>query len=253
MNKKTSLSYQSREIILGSLLGDGSLKISKDYKQARFSFRHSANQEKYFWWKVKNLKEISSEHCVWKQEGENNGWGKTKFRYQSLTLPSLTELFKLTSKNNQLRVRRKWLNILSPLSLAVWWCDDGSIIGNGRRGVLCTDGFDEKSQKILAKYLLNKWRVKVHPAPIKRTGAGYTKEEYWRLWFRSAEELKKFLRIILPFIPVESMLPKVIILYKDSELQQRWISEIASKTFFSKHTIENYAREKRSKWKSFRE
>jgi hypothetical protein len=31
--------------------------------------------------------------------------------------------------------------------------DDGSLIGNKRKGVLCTDGFEEKQVRILSKYL----------------------------------------------------------------------------------------------------
>lgn len=253
MQQKTSLSDRCREIILGSLLGDGSLKIHKPYVNARFSFRHSVHQEEYFWWKVGELKEISSENNVWAQ-GENgkDGWGGKKLRYQSRALPELTQLYRLTHKKHQLRIRRKWLNLLTPLSLAVWWCDDGSIIGNGRRGVLCTDGFDYDTQKILAQYIQVVWKVKVHVAAVGRKREG-KREVYWRLWFRSAEELKKFLRIILPHVFVPSMLPKVLILYKDSELQQRWISEVIHRTKFPRDIVEKHLTEKKLKWKHFRE
>ena len=39
---------KEQAIILGSLLGDGSLKIHSGYKNARFSFRHSYKQQEYF-------------------------------------------------------------------------------------------------------------------------------------------------------------------------------------------------------------
>ena len=51
---------------------------------------------------------------------------------------------------------------MTPLSLAIWWLDDGSIIGNGRKGVLCTDGFDEESVHVLARYLEKVWGVYAH-------------------------------------------------------------------------------------------
>ncbi|PIR02174.1 MAG: hypothetical protein COV62_02125, partial [Candidatus Nealsonbacteria bacterium CG11_big_fil_rev_8_21_14_0_20_35_11] len=54
---KSFLSKNCKEIILGSLLGDGSLRIHKSYKNARFSFRHSVNQKEYFFWKAGQLKE----------------------------------------------------------------------------------------------------------------------------------------------------------------------------------------------------
>jgi len=58
--------------------------------------------------------------------------------------------------------------------------------------------------------------------------------------------------IILPYLQVESMLPKVILLYKDSQLQQRWISEIVNRTGFSQSIVEKYLVEKKEKWKHFR-
>ena len=249
MIKKSFLSDQCKEIILGSLLGDGSLKIQKPYKNARFSFRHSIHQKEYFFWKVKQLKEISSESCWWKQK--KNSLGREMLRYQSLALPVLTEIYKLTHKKNKLVIRRKWLNQMSPLSLAIWWLDDGSIISNGRKGVFCTDPFSYKEQKILTRYLKVVWKINVHIGKIKKIRDG-KEVEYYRLWLRSSEELKKFLRIILPFVKVKEILPKVIILYKDSQLQQRWISEISQLTGFSQETVEKYIAEKKSKWQQFR-
>lgn len=249
MIKQSFLSDQCKEIILGSLLGDGSLKIYKPYKNARFSFRHSVCQKDYFFWKVKQLKEISGDKFFWQQG--SNSLGGEMLRYQSLALESLTELYRLTHEHNRLVVRRRWLNMMTPRSLAIWWLDDGSVIGNGKRGVLCTDPFSFEEQKVLAQYLLTVWKVKTAIGRIVRERYGKT-VEYYRLWIRSSEELKKFLRIIMPEIPVVAMLPKVILLYKDSQLQQRWISEVIHNTKFSREVVEKYLLEKKDKYKRFR-
>ena len=231
------LKDQCKEIILGSILGDGSLKIHKPYRNARFSFRHSVRQRDYFLWKVKSLKEISSKNCLWEQSDE-------KLRYQSLALESLTELYYLIHQNGKFSASRKWLNLLTPLSLAVWWLDDGSLVANSRKGVFCTDGFSEKEVLRLKSYLAKRWEVRVQIGKMGR---------YHRLWIYSSEELKKFLRIILPYIPVANMLPKVILLYKDPNLQKRWISEVCQLTKFSPKIIKRYLDEKRKRWKIFRE
>lgn len=246
---KSFLSDQAKELILGSLLGDGSLKINKPYKNARFSFRHSIHQEEYFFWKVNNLKEISGESCWWRQR--ENSLSGVMLRYQSLALNSLTDIYKLTHEKNKLAIKRKWLNKLSAQSLAVWWLDDGSIITNGRRGVLCTDPFSIKEQKLLARYLKTVWGIRVSIGKIKRIRKGKI-VEYYRLWIRSSEELKKFLKIILPFVKVPSMLPKVLLLYRDSQLQKRWISEVSRLSGFSEALIEKYIAEKKNRWKIFR-
>jgi len=248
---KSFLSDRCKEVILGSLLGDGSLKIYPPYKNARFSFRHSINQKEYFFWKAEQLKEITSKSYYWKSK-KFDGLGGEKLRFQSLALESLTGLYDLTNDKGKLCIRRKWLNMLSPLSLAIWWLDDGSLIVNGRRGVLCTDSFTMEGQKILAQYLLKVWDVNMHIGKISRDWKG-KHIEYYRLWIRSSEELRKLMRIILPHIKVPQMLPKVTLLYKNIELQQRWISEISKLTGFPENLVQKYTDEKKKRWKSFRE
>jgi hypothetical protein len=246
-----SLSDQCTAIILGSLLGDGSLKIHQGYQNARFSFRHSIRQKEYFKWKVKQLSEISGSKCVFLQPADGFG-NNIKLRYQSLALPALTDLYRLTHPHAKFCIRRTWLNQLTPLSLAIWWFDDGSLIANSRKGVFCTDGFDEDAQHRLAQYFKVVWGIQVHVGIIRRRRNGQIKE-YYRLWIRSTEELKKFLRIVLPFTKTEVMLPKVLLMYKDSKLQQRWISEVVDATEFSLQTVEKALATKQLKWKAFRE
>lgn len=233
--QELSLSDREKALILGSLLGDGSLKIHHGYANARFSFRHSIAQKEYFLWKAHELTALGSEKSVFTQPAD--GWSKEpKLRFQSLALPILTSLYHLTHKQGHFLIRRTWLNQLQPLSLAIWWCDDGSIIGNGRKGVLCTDGFDEQSVRRIAQYMEVVWKVNMHVGAIRRIRE-QKRVEYWRLWL-STEELKKFLRIILPYVPVLSMLYKFIVLYNDSQLQQRWISEVEHLSGYSRDEIE---------------
>lgn len=244
--QQVSLSDRVRSIILGSLLGDGSLKLHPGYANARFSFRHSKTQEEYFFWKVRELAEISADSSVFHQE--KDGFGThDKLRYQSSALPALTELYQLTHKQGRFEIRRHWLNLLTPLSLAVWWCDDGSIIGNGRKGVLCTDGFDKQPVQRLARYLHVVWRINPHVGAVNLQRK-YGEREYYRLWF-STEELKKFLQIILPHIPVASMLSKTLLIYQDPQIQQRWISEVVALSQFSREEVEHALEEKRKRWK----
>lgn len=231
--QQISLSDDCKSIIYGTLLGDGCLQKTKGYKNARLSIRHSSAQAEYFHWKVEKLQEIASSKSVQKQKP--HGFSKLdKLLFQSRSCPELTEIMSITHHKNRLLIQRRWCNHLTPLSLAIWWCDDGSIISNGRKGVLCTDGFDETSVRLLANYLQSVWGIYAHVGAIKRDRkyGNYSAAEqraaqsyYYRLWF-STEELKKWLRIIMPFIPVASMLYKVILVYKDSLFQQRWISEV---------------------------
>ena len=236
------VSNRCKEIILGSVLGDGSLILSKGYKNARFEFRHSIIQKEYFFWKVDKLKEISGDKCARKQPAD--GWSKKeKLHYHSRSLPVLTELYHLTHHNRKYCFREEWLQLLTPLSLLVWWLDDGSLIKNSRQGVFCTEGFSCSQIVKLSQHLKTKWGIVTH---IGRRGI------YYQLKIYSTEELKKFLRLILPHFAVAEMLPKVILGYQDVYLQQRWTSEVSELTGFHRDVIEKYLAIKREKWGRFR-
>jgi len=250
MNDNVPLLGTTREIILGSLLGDGSLNIHKGYKNARFTFRHSIVQKEYFMWKANQLTDISSKKSIFVQKNDGGYSKNKKVRYQSRALPQLTEIYNLVRKRSKFHIRRKWLNQMTALSLAIWWFDDGSIISNGRKGVFCTDGFEKKQVERLSRYLKIVWNINTIVAPVGAPRDNKRKQ-YYRIWIRSTQELKKFLQIILPFVEVETTLQKVLLLYKDEQLQQRWISEIAKNTKFSAKTVEKHVTAKKKKWKAY--
>ena len=196
------------------------------------------------------LKEICGESCYWLQGSEKkpDGWGTAKYRFQSKALSSLTEIYNLTHKRvlgTKVRVTRKWLNQLSPLSFAIWWQDDGSLVSDSRQGVICTDGFSLEEIEIIHQYFKNVLKIETKIGRVSN-------QEKYRIWIRSSEELKKFLRIIIPHIFAKSMLYKILLTYKDSQIQERWISEVEKLGNFSKLDIENALIDKKSKHKSFR-
>lgn len=251
------LSCQTKAILLGSILGDGSLKIAKNSKNAQFQEKHSLKQKEYLMWKRNILsKELSASEndLIYSTDTAPNGTSVHKIRYFSGKRQSLTHLHTLVHKNSingHYKIRRKWLNLMDAQALAVWWCDDGSLVANTRQGVFCTDGFSLQDVKILDRYMKKVWNIKtsVHPhGKLKKDGT-----QGYRLWIRSREDLKKFLLIIIPFIPVYSMLYKVLLLWKDPELQQRWISLVEEHSIFSKEQIMKKIEERKNSLKNFKE
>jgi hypothetical protein len=236
-----SFSSSCKSTILGTILGDGSLKIQKGFKNARLSVRHSEINKSYFLWKVKELREISSFKSI--QVQKPSGFSKNnKLLFQSKALENLTIMYNYLYEDKKLRIRRRWLNKLTPQSLMIWWLDDGSIISNNRRGVICTDGFEKDQIQILVKYLKVVWKVNSIIYPIKKVYKG-TERVYYRIFF-STEELKKFLRIFFHLIPVAEMVYKVCLIYKDSTFQERWTSELINALPQFKVEIEALIRQK---------
>ena len=222
-----NLSMSTKQIILGSILGDGSLKIAKNYKNARFSERHSIVQEEYLKWKFNQLKvELNGTLSISKPE-KNSYSKKAKIIYQSTTNENLIALHHLTHVKNKKVIKRNWLNNLDALALAIWWCDDGSLNVLKNQGVFCTDSFTYKEHLLLVRYLEVDWGIhcKIIENPVKNKDKEIIRIDN-RLRFSTFQNLQAFFRIILPFIPVSTMLYKIMICYDDPEYQQRWISEI---------------------------
>jgi len=236
---------QTIMIILGSLLGNGTLKIHFGYVNAQFSFRHNIIQSDYFYWKLSQLSEISNEKSVFKKKS-NNFSKFSKLWFISQELLSLTYLYQLTHDGGRFRIKRKWLNQMDNLSLAIWWFENGSLVTNTHKGVICTDKFDELSIKLLVRYLKIKWNIKTVIKTIQKSSNLNIK--YFRIWIRSINELKKLLRLVALHVP-KCMLYKVIILYKDSELQQRWISELNILTKFSIEEISEVVNKRKELFK----
>ena len=134
---------------------------------------------------------------------------------------------------------------MSPLSLAIWWQDDGSLVSDSRQGVICTDGFSLEEIEIIHQYFKKVWDIETKIGRISN-------QEKYRIWIRSSEELKKFLRIIIPHVFAKSMLYKILLTYKDSQIQERWISELEQIGNFSKEELEKALFDKKSKSKQFR-
>lgn len=180
---------------------------------ARLLFRINEVDKEYFLWKAAALKEISSANSV-------HLGASSKFLFQSRAVDSLTKIHAVTHSGDELLIRRRWLSHMTPQSLAVWWCDAGSLVSSGRKGEICTDPFSEDRVLVLSRYLEDEWKVHAHVGQIKSSNKDPM--FLYRLSFRT-DELKKFLRIILPHIPVASMLRKCVVV---SSSQDSWISEM---------------------------
>jgi hypothetical protein len=225
------LDSRVKMVLLGSLLGDGSIKIQKNFINARFQMRHSVKQESWFNWKVSILRSLATDRGVHKQSPD--GWQKKsknptgKLHFQTRALPVLTEIFNVVQKRGKKYIQRSWLNHLDAEALMVWWLDDGSLVKNHKNGIFCSHGFSEKEVKILSQYLKRVWGIHTTLSKLKKKASQKPPYTYEPMVLRlNTTNLVKFLRIIMPYVPVESMLYKLCIGYVDREHQQRWISEI---------------------------
>jgi len=139
-NAAGSLTHTQKSIIIGSILGDGYLRVIKGRKDAFLEINHSNKQKDYVDWMYGKLKSITKNPPkLRKSNGE-----RFAYRFFTKQRPELTELFNLFYQDGK-KIIPDNLE-LNPLTLAVWYMDDGSMCRSSDI-YLNTQQFDNESQR----------------------------------------------------------------------------------------------------------
>jgi len=203
---KLSPKRKAKKALLGAILGDGHL--NKNSLSARYLGSHSLKQIDYLIWKMKLLYPIlGSYNLGWIPP--RTGWSGSAPRIKALSLTSkyLKHIYDdFYSMENGRPIKRARLNVLrrfTPLSLAVFYQDDGNL--KVRKGRICrirlhVEGFSEFDRRTMQRYFLETWGIEFQS---KKSPQGD-----FHLESRNRTEGKKFLKIVEPYI-CESMRYKV--------------------------------------------
>lgn len=119
-NTVGSLTQEQDSIIVGSLLGDGYLRIVPGRKNALLEINHCFKQKDYVDWKYEKLKAIVKTPPKMRK---SNG-GRIAYRFFTRQNSNLSDFYREFYKQSK-KILPKNLKI-NPLVLAVWFMDDGS-------------------------------------------------------------------------------------------------------------------------------
>ena len=177
-----SLTSTQNEIIVGSLLGDGTLRKQGTRTNALFEANHSFRYKSYVDWKYKHFEEF-----ILTPPKSRKGNGKRiAYRFTTRSLPVFTQYY-----NSYYRDKRKVIPTdleITKIVLAVWFMDDGSKSRNTY--YLNTQQFSIVDQKMLIDFLERDFKVKSSLNKDKN---------YYRIRIRT-NSANLFLRVIEPFI-----------------------------------------------------
>jgi recombination protein RecA len=190
------LSDQQIQLILGSLMGDGSLSPNAHGRSGiRFRMGHSAEHAAYLDWKVSLLGNIRCTRI-------SSAKGAV---FADLTpLPELAELHAAvyfgTGKKH---LSWDYLKQLTPFALAVWYMDDGCFTvhakglrertrGGSGRIEICVEAMSPGSRDRLMHYLRD-----THGLDVKIRAAGAARTAMLQF---SAPASAKFQRLVAPFV-----------------------------------------------------
>lgn len=121
-----SMTRKQKAVIIGTLLGDGFLqKTGKN--NARLRLEHSLKQEDYLLWKIQILDNyFQSKPQYLERNNIKFGNSYQYIRAQSYSGSEFGKLLKLFYLNGVKVIPKEILNLLKdPLSLAIWFMDDG--------------------------------------------------------------------------------------------------------------------------------
>ncbi|MBB3038496.1 intein-containing recombinase RecA [Hoyosella altamirensis] len=190
------LSEQQFQVVLGALMGDGSLSPNRRGRNGvRFRMGHGEKQHEYLDWKTELLGNI----------GHSTRVGSTGAKFVDLApLPELAELHRAVYLGDGKKFfSEEYLKALTPLALAVWYMDDGSFSvrsegkqrrtrGGSGRIEICVEAMSEGSRCRVRDYLRDTYGLDVR---LRTAGA----REVAVLTF-STQASAQFQEIVAPYI-----------------------------------------------------
>ena len=151
------------EVLLGGLMGDGSLSPSRSGLSARLRFGHGKKQADYCDWKASLFANLNVCRTT-------NAKGAVFNEVQPLV--ELGELRQAMYVGGKKVLSDDYLKQLTPLSLAVWYMDDAGFTirskgvqartaGGSGRAEICVEAIEESSRQRLVDYLADTWDLHV--------------------------------------------------------------------------------------------
>ncbi|OGE25921.1 hypothetical protein A3C26_03805 [Candidatus Daviesbacteria bacterium RIFCSPHIGHO2_02_FULL_39_12] len=178
-NTVGSLTEEQKSILIGTLLGDGTMRIKKN---AHLEINHCYAQRMLVDWMFSKFSSLVSTPPKWRK-----GNGKREaYRFATQKLPVFTPFYNQFYKNGKKIIPNDLK--LNSLSLAVWFMDDGSKTYSSV--YLNTQQFNLDEQIQLIGILKNQFGIE----------ASLNKDKiYYRIRVRS-QSIKKFIKLVEPFV-----------------------------------------------------
>lgn len=191
-----SLTTKQRAIVVGKILGDGTLEKNGNYSRLRVC--QSDKQKDYVYWLYKELKPfVTPKIRLVTPKGYRNSMDQ--FRFDTYSLPIFEEYRNIFYKGKKKIIPSSIYELITdPITLAVWYMDDGYKRTDNSGLYLCTSSFTDKENLILKDCLCKNFKIDTN---IHYAGG------YARLHIPSRSILK-FCNLINKYL-VKSMLYKI--------------------------------------------
>jgi hypothetical protein len=171
-NTEVPLTQRQKEIIYGSLLGDAKKLCSN----AIVAFKQCLKQEEYLKWKFEETKSVMSPNSLKRSSDIDKRTGKPSvcwscYSFSNTDIENINKQFYFSGKKE---ITSDILDNLTPLSVAVWYMDDGTTDWSRNTRIehptwnispemrICTDSYSKVSCDNIVNWFKNKWNINCH-------------------------------------------------------------------------------------------
>ncbi|MBZ0276505.1 MAG: recombinase RecA [Anaerolineae bacterium] len=140
---KHYLTPAHEQVVIGSILGDGSMRYASDYNVA-LRIGHGEEQDEY---------------CLWKESLFNGlvGYSATNSKgghsFDTIPMYELAKLYEMGYQDGKKNPSPELIERLSPLAVAIWYMDDGTFDRQrGYRCSICCAGLPIEKQELLVEW-----------------------------------------------------------------------------------------------------
>ncbi len=188
-NTEGSLTEAQKEIIIGLLLGDGAMRKKT---HALLEINHSYTQKEYVDWLYQQFKTyVGTPPKVRRGNGK-----RIAYRFTTKSMPVFTDFYNWFFQGKRKTIPNSLT--LSPLTLAIWYMDDGSRCDKDI--YLNSQQFTPEEQERLIQILYQQYLIK----------ASLNKDKNYRRIRIKKESVSTFMKIVSPYI-VSSMEYKLLL------------------------------------------
>jgi hypothetical protein len=189
VGSRGSLTVQQKAILIGKILGDGCLE--KNGNHVRLKVEHGLKQKEYVNWLFSAFKPFvgKSPYSISHRGLEKNA--TLRWRFSTKTNAVFDDYYQMFYPNRKKIVPQGIQKLINnPLTLAIWYMDDGYLRTGHSGAYLCTSSFSSSENEELTKALFNVYGIEtcIHYA-----------RKYPRIHIPS-RHLQKFKKLIQPFV-----------------------------------------------------
>jgi len=228
--KIKSFTYAEKQLIIGSLLGDGYLHITKDKNSIStyLVLEHGIKQLDYLLWKGIQLERLDAKFYQYYKYNNVKHRVTTRNQVRTKSLFIIGWLKNIFYKETPEGSIKKYINpeILKHLDapgIAIWFMDDGTTYASG--GSIATQSFSVEDNEMLCEFFKNKFKIEPH--------INFDTKNMPFLKFNTIE-FKKLCDLIRPYMFYQ-------LLYKIDKIPQKEELVVSKRVIFdSCHFLDEY-------------